>query len=186
MPNHYSKRTNKAIQKIKSRVHTFHGEEIAAPLVRWLNAGGGKLPGVVELIEIAERHHRTENPKLRALLLAKANAVLLDYRFAPVIDHLNDRWEIEWHDAGKGGVGAQASAILLLLDLAEAGLARSVRRCEKDDCQQFFFARFDHQKFHSDKCRTAALASDPGRREARRHYMKELRRKRKNMKRSKK
>jgi hypothetical protein len=168
-------RENKPTKKAKSRF-TYSGEEIARPLIHWLNAGGDKLPGVVELLQIADRHHKTENPKLKKLLKDKANAILADYRFTAVIDEMNGLWKIEWHDFGRGGVGAQATFILLLFDLAKQGLWQTVQRCEKPDCQKWFFKRFMHQRFCSDECRIAVLQNDPARREQRAEKMRDLRR----------
>jgi hypothetical protein len=183
MPKYPSKRANKGPKKRNSRVHVFYGQDVAGPLVAWLNAGGDKLQGVAPLLEIAERHRQAEARGTRPaallmrLLQGKANAVLQDYRYAPVIDTMNDKWEIEW--MGIGGQGGEAGFVLLLLDLAERGLIHSIRRCAKGDCRRWFFAHYDHQRFDADKCRIAVLASDPARKEERKAYMRELRRKRK-------
>jgi hypothetical protein len=180
MPKHGAKRANKAPQKDNSRVHTYYGEEVARPLVAWLNKGGDQLHGIAGLLEIAGRHRQAEARGTRParllmrLLQAKANGILADYRFAPVIDSMNDRWEIQW--VGIGGQGGEAQFVLLLLELAERGLIHSLRRCAKEDCKRWFFAHYDHQRFDSDQCRIAVLQGDPARQEARKAYMRELRR----------
>jgi integrase len=43
------------------------------------------------------------------------------------------------------------------------------------DCKRWFFAKFEHQRFHSDECRIEVLQADPARREQRTKYMRELR-----------
>jgi hypothetical protein len=179
MANHASKRANKAPKKHDSH-NTFYGEDIAGPLVAWLNAGGDRLQGVAGLLEIAERYRQAEARgtrrarQLMGWLKGKANGVLLHYHYLPVIHEMNDRWEVEWLCAG--GQAGEPAFVLLLLELAERGLIHSVRRCAKADCHRWFFAHYDHQRFDTDKCRIAALAEDPARKEERKAYMRELRR----------
>jgi len=164
-----------------SRKYIYDAESIGGSLVRWLNAGGDRLQrrDVVELIEIARKHSNAK-PAVKPLLQAKANAILLDWTFSPIIDGMDDRgWSIEWV-AKRGG---QASAIRTLLTLAEAGLIGSLRCCEWKECGKWFIARFRHQRFDVDEHRILALQNDPARKERRARQMRQLRRTKKTMKR---
>jgi hypothetical protein len=50
-------------------------------------------------------------------------------------------------------------AVLAILDLAERGKLRNVRRCE--ECRQWYFARKRRQRFCKDKCRLADHRASP-------------------------
>jgi hypothetical protein len=168
------------MKKAKRRF-TYYGEEAATPLVRWLNDGGDKLPTIVNLLKFAHKYHDAKDPKVKHLYMTQVDSILLDFRFAPVIAEMNDRWTIAWGYAGQPGVREQpevreqAMAILFLLDLAEMGVWRNLKRCEKSDCQKWFFARFGHQRYCSDECRIAVLQHDPARKKQRAEQMRKLR-----------
>jgi len=162
--------------------YVYDAESIGGSLVRWLNAGGDRLRrrDVVDLIDIARKYSNAK-PAVKPLLQAKANAILLAWAFSPIIDDMDDRgWKIEWI-AKRGGVGGQANAILTLLDLAEAGLIDSLRRCEWKECGKWFIARFKHQRFDVAEHRILALQTDPARKEQRARKMRQLRRTKKEM-----
>jgi hypothetical protein len=61
----------------------------------------------------------------------------------------------------------------------EEDLLYRIRLCARPGCGEWFFARFDHQKCHSDDCRVAMLSTDEARSEARKKYMRDLRAKKK-------
>jgi hypothetical protein len=69
---------------------------------------------------------------------------------------------------------------LLVLDkclhLKEEGLLDRLRECARPGCGEWFFAKFDHQKCHSDDCRVAILSADEARKEERKKYMRKHRR----------
>lgn len=57
----------------------------------------------------------------------------------------------------------------------EEDLLYRIRLCARPGCGEWFFAKFDHQKCHSDDCRVAMLSTDEARNEARKKYMRNLR-----------
>ncbi|HKN77109.1 MAG TPA: hypothetical protein VJW94_18170 [Candidatus Acidoferrum sp.] len=67
------------------------------------------------------------------------------------------------------------------LELFSLGLLDRIRRCAHEECSKWFYAKLAYQRFHSDECRSAALAADPGRKQRRAKYMRENRRTKKNL-----
>jgi hypothetical protein len=51
--------------------------------------------------------------------------------------------------------------------LKQQGLLHRIRQCGRPGCQEWFFARFEHQNFHADTCRIAVLSADEQRKEDR-------------------
>jgi len=191
-PNHIenARNTRKNVKsmspkKTKSHGHAYYGEDLARPLVAWLNGGGDRLPGVSGLLEIAGRYHEAQARKskpaalLMELLKTKATGILTGYQFTPVVDSMNDRWHIEWMAIADHA--GEAPFVLRLLDLAEIGKIHSIRRCAREDCRRWFFARYDHQRFHSSECQIGALQADPIRKTRRAAHMRQLRQDRKLM-----
>jgi hypothetical protein len=179
MPNHVDSVKSASPKKEESHGHDFYGEDLARPLIAWLNSGGDQLPGVSGLLEIAGRYHEAQARKskpaalLMRLLKEKATAILTDYRFTPVVDEMNDRWHIEW--MALADHTGEAPFVLRLLDLAEIGKIHSIRRCAREDCRRWFFARYGHQRFHSGECQIAVLQADPVRKAQRAKHMRWLR-----------
>jgi hypothetical protein len=91
-----------------------------------------------------------------------------------VIDR--SRWALNWDPVAKGMHRAQSLALYNLFQLAEQRLLDRVRKCARPDCGQWFFARFKHQRFHSEKCQLLVFRSDEQWKEHRRDYMRRLRR----------
>jgi len=57
-----------------------------------------------------------------------------------------------------GNQYTEMDAVLDICDVAAAGILRRVKKC---DCGRWLFARFEHQRFCSVKCREKAFRSDP-------------------------
>jgi hypothetical protein len=65
--------------------------------------------------------------------------------------------------------------------LASEGMLSRFRKCENKDCENkgrggWFYAKLEHQRFHSNECRRSALAVDPGWRRQRADWVREYRR----------
>ena len=60
-----------------------------------------------------------------------------------------------------------ANAMLDLADLAEDGLIPRLRKC---GCGRWLYAKFEHQRFCSAKCREKAFRSDPAEKAKRREW----------------
>ena len=107
---------------------------------------------------------------------------------APVLGDVGpDRWEVDWRLVGRmpPTVGL---AIVKLLHLADKGLIGRVRRCAGEQtkqtgprswntvrCEKWFYARFEHQRFHSAQCQERTFKSSPAWKKQRSEYMKRLR-----------
>ena len=109
------------------------------------------------------------------------NSVLRQYRLIPEMIPTEktrwglDGWEVIWGSPGPGRVNGinDKEALLLqrLLELAKDGLLSKLRRCGNVNCNRWFYARFEHQRYHSTPCQT----SDPEWKKQRNDYMKKLR-----------
>src|SRR6185369_8168423 len=87
-----------------------------------------------------------------------------------------DQWRIDWRLVGSMHP-LQGLALVKLLHLADRGLIGRVRKCGRNHCGKWFFARFQHQRFHSERCQQETFKSDPEWKKQRAEYMKDLRHK---------
>ena len=163
--------------KSHSHVHdrSYFGEFDAGPVIEWLNAKARPAGDPVETLltlngrlPIEAREHEVGDYLAKIVRTSKLAV-------APVlIDAAPGRWRIDWRLVGKMD-SRQALALIRLLHLADKGLIGRVNRCANGDCGKWFYARFEHQRFHSAQCQQEAFRSDPEWKKQRREYMKELR-----------
>jgi len=119
----------------------------------------------------------------RRILKDRANAALSEFKFAPLIEGINEAWDIRWIPSAPHDLDAALSegridtarvidgeAVYQWLKLAELGLLPRLKRCAYPKCRKFFFAKFTHASFHSVKCRDAEAKENTIRRENRRAY----------------
>jgi hypothetical protein len=67
-----------------------------------------------------------------------------------------------------------ADAVLHIVMLGKDGNLWRVRQCRH--CEKWFYARFSHQGFHSNRCQMAEYKASPSWRERRQKYMRDYRR----------
>jgi hypothetical protein len=65
-------------------------------------------------------------------------------------------------------VDSEFNAVLVAVQLAGEGLISSIKRCAGPNCEQWFFARFSHQQFHSEDCKALFYKTDPQKKAERR------------------
>jgi len=169
----------KTLSRTLSHVHdegrTYLGEQSAEPLLAYLNAGrrGKKKPGVIEELVLADRKlaslaesfegiDKIHRLLRRLKLTATLTPVLHTSKFRPGGYH---SWKIDWFPR----------PLAALLGLAEKGLLDRVRSCAKPGCGRFFFARFSHQRFHSQRCQDQTYRTSLEWKKKKRAYMKNLR-----------
>jgi hypothetical protein len=168
-----------------SRVHApkreFWGAFDSVPLIEWLNRKGRPAKDPVEqliqlngqlgtpLRDVAGEIRSLVGRYVRGAAVAKAPSVgeITIYK-----------WEVAWHVVGRMHK-AQGQALIRLLHLAEQGLLSHIRQCAWKECRLWFFAKFEHQHFHSGRCQQRAAKSSPEFLEKHKNYMKRLRRQKK-------
>jgi hypothetical protein len=169
--------------KSRSHVHdlrTFIGEEDSASLIKRLNSDPeGDLVHLLDYAEclrdaVLKKPVSEDRRRLAVRCIERINSTLQEFAFSPIFEGISgDRWVIDW---GSGNASRrQAAAVLVLLDLAEQGLLHRVRMCANAKCLRWFYARFDHQRFDSEKCQQEVYRADPQWKQKRREYMKKLR-----------
>jgi hypothetical protein len=180
-------------------VREYAGESLAKPLIDFLNSPRPrkKKARIERLLEAAseltdrlaaefKRMERTRLPNIAKAAAAmdscaEINSILAQYRLTPTLFPSErtrwglDGWEIIWDSPYKGRVHGvntrEALALQRLLELAREGWLPKVRRCRNVNCNFWFYARFEHQRYHSTPCQT----SDPEWKKQRSDYMKKLR-----------
>jgi hypothetical protein len=174
-------------KKAKSRGHVFRGEDLAGPLLTWLNSRRNTEGRIESLLDAYRRRRAlTSENEIRAWE-TEVDGILGYYRLLPVIIGTNaNQWLIDWRSTRKDSQSPESAALLKLLTLASQGLLANVRRCERPDCGTWFYQRFVHQKYHTEKCKFAVLAADPARKEKRREYMRDLRKLKKRLRNARK
>jgi predicted RNA-binding Zn ribbon-like protein len=70
------------------------------------------------------------------------------------------RWGIDWDPTAKGMGRAQSLALRSVLDLASEGLLGRVRKCDREGCGEWFYAKKLQQRFHSAECQRFAFTHD--------------------------
>lgn len=155
------------------RQRSYPGEELADPLVKWLNRQPSK--ELVSLLELAQRHRKATDSnapgkrKLGKLLQDTINSITLGYLYNPVVERIDRRWKVEW--CAQDGRGPEAVMLLFVIDLAQQGLFHRVTRCGNPKCGRWFFAITDVQRFHSPACALKAFRSTAKFKERHKKYM---------------
>ena len=172
---------------MKGRTHEFQGQNQAAIIVDYLNRQMMKVDDpLVVLVELAGQRNRGI-PDALERIRDHVNGVVADWKlsWAPQLtydpfDGLQLRWipmaqvPASWAERiGEGESRQLWNAFWHAVLLLEQHLLGRVRRCER--CQVWFFAKFEHARFHSDECRLASLSADEEHQAKRRTYMRNLR-----------
>jgi hypothetical protein len=160
-----------------ARNYSYWGELDSTPLIEWLNSKARQASDPVEKLLALNRQlpidstEQEVNSYLAGVVRRSKLAV------APVlVGAQRDRWRIDWRLVGNMSP-SQGLALIKLLHLADRGLIGRVRKCARNQCGKWFFAKFQHQRFHSTPCQQETFRSDPEWRRQRALYMKELRHK---------
>jgi hypothetical protein len=199
----------------------YQGEDVAAPLVNWLNIttdeeGKQRIINVVSLFLRAlaqsakvkpdiyrgkKGYYERETPesKKRDSLEKELNKALSYYRMIPFV-HISGQgqdvmtgWsaiprskmdremhralEANWKALSKehwnipGAQMGESGALKMALRVFESGLIWKIWRCR---CGTFFFGKFRHQRFCSQKCRIAEFQSSEDARKKRNDYARML------------
>jgi hypothetical protein len=186
-------RANKTRQKAQSHVHakSYFGEFDASVVVDWLNSKDR--PQANDPVETLLKMNQglpfatNELKDYLAELVRRSKLAV-----APVLGTVgSDRWEVDWRLVGRMPpmVGL---AIVKLLHLADKGLIGRVRQCAEEHteqtgprtsktvrCEKWFYARFEHQRFHSTQCQERTFKTSPTWKKQRAEYMKRLRQEKK-------
>jgi hypothetical protein len=156
---------------------SYFGEFDAGPVTEWLNSKARAAGDPVEeLIELnAWLPFRATELDIRSCLAKHVSRSKL--AVAPVLVGASpNRWQVDWRLVEKVRLRPlQALALIKLLHLGDKGLLSRVRKCGKRECGEWFYARFEHQRFHSKRCQQEAFRSDPEWKKHRAEYMKQLR-----------
>jgi hypothetical protein len=189
MPKHVTiRKSSKSIETGKSRVHAFQGEDLAGPVLDWLSRGGRPADDKTERLVRLE-YERSQEPlpgvtgedrAPRIVQLVNDTMRLWDFGLSHTATQVGHDWSVDW----RSKPSREASPLEMLafhnaLLLKQQGLLDRIRRCARPGCSEWFFGKFDHQTFHTDKCRVAVLSGDEQRKEARKKYMRDLRAKKK-------
>lgn len=171
------KTRTKARSHVHDRNYSYFGEFDSRPLIEWLNSP--KRPAGDEVEQLLSMNaqlpiHVTEHEVVAYLgRVVRRSKVAV----APVLAGASpDRWQIEWRLVGHLPP-SQGLAVIKLLHLAERGLVGRVRKCARSQCTKWFFARFQHQRFHTERCQQETFKGSPEWRAQRAQYMRELRHK---------
>lgn len=156
----------------KTKNREYFGSSLAEPLCKWLNNSrdSDNRRDVLKLISIAQDWQATRNRHERELLKGRANDILLDFKFNPVLVDVKGTLRVLW---GADEYGTTAEYMRILLELLQKGLLPTLKRCNYEKCGKWFFAKFNHNDFHSKKCREAKKKADKNWRTHRKEYEKE-------------
>ena len=80
------------------------------------------------------------------------------------------KWESTDKDVARD---AELGAVLVAVKLAQEGRINSLKECANPDCGQWLFARFSHQRFHSEDCKALFKKSDAQEKAKRREWAKD-------------
>jgi hypothetical protein len=137
------------------------GQEIAAPLVQWLNnpKEANQHRGVLGLIAAEEELRRTHTRMDRARIIGKLNDILSGFgSFYPLIadNQKVNVLQIAWQANEQSSAANYAHCWLRLLG---KNLLPQLKRCLW--CHKFFFARFQHHDFDRVACRDRFKQNNP-------------------------
>ena len=117
-------------------------------------------PGTRERITYKRGHYHMPYPEREAI-----NQKLKRYKVYPVLFmQIEEALIVTWESANRA-----ATMVDLIVRLAQAGYVLRVRRCK--ECEKWFFARFNHQLFCSQKCRQKDFRQSEKGKQRRADYM---------------
>jgi hypothetical protein len=187
MPKTLSHRESaRTMETAKSRVHVFRGQELAEPILEWLRRSDRPADDPVEHFVRMEATFSEAAPWDRQDMAHDIAQLINDTttKWDPGrvlgADFVGSSYTVNWKQLNPAPepLGLLAWRHCLLLK-KEQDLLDRIRPCARPGCGEWFFAKFDHQKCHCDKCRVAMLSTDETRKEARKKYMRDLRAKKK-------
>jgi hypothetical protein len=183
---HLIKRYRMTMDKATIQYHAqnYIGNPRVLAVIQWLNArprNRAKSDPVEQLIRVNADEWRAGvdinavTKKVRSIL-RRSKLRLTPFWYVPVV-HITRfskrrgelvprtitdwrRWGIEWDATAKGMGLAQSLALRSVLDLASEGLLEKVRKCDREGCGEWFYARKRHQRFHSTDCQQWTLRHD--------------------------
>lgn len=183
----------RASKKKKAVAREYSGERPGKEASDFLNRCGDHIPAAaIELMDAYRKFREApetaemkgQTIRLRNLRWMTLVGILRKYRFALIPDENTGR--VSYYvaeDDDKGEQDVVPLFIMPFLELTQSRLESNLIQCAH--CQSWFLRRFEHQQYDRDECKTAALAADPEHKLERRQYMKELRRRKKLLKRRK-
>jgi hypothetical protein len=160
----------------KRSIHEFAGQQDGTNLAEWLN--GEQAPRIgAERAEIrAEGRMRKRIAQLvedlntnaeEYLKRGKANSDLTEridrelarHTLRVQTLHVQDtgryktlaetKWTFSWHSSAGS---RSAEMIFRIVRLGERGFLPRIRRCSRDRCRRWFYAKFNHQRFCGSRC----------------------------------
>jgi hypothetical protein len=159
-------------------------------LIDWLNhARSGGMQRVLEILDLAQEAHRIAEESRHALtqeehkssivrlnpILSKLNAVLFHYNCkARIVCYASSLYRQYLFFSGRSRTPDVIAIAFLIENLS---LVHRIRRCV--ECQRWFFAITEHQKYCGDNCRKRHAARGEEFLEKRRIYMRDYRQKQK-------
>ncbi len=177
----FMRRANKTSTKAHSHVHarSYFGELDSAVVLDWLNSRRRPQNDPIEKLLEFNQQLPIEATKHQVSRYLAGLVSRVKFAVAPVLAHAApDHWRIDWKLVGKMDP-EQGLALTRLLHMADQGLIGRVRKCAKKACGKWFYARFEHQRFHASKCQQETFKTSPEWKKQRAEYMKRLRQQKK-------
>jgi len=165
------------MNKAHSHVHerSYFGEFDAAPLLQWLNHKARPAGDPVETLLTMNTQLPLEVTEADVRSYLAGIVRLSKLAVAPVLVSAQPgKWSVDWKLVGRLPPLA-GLAFVKVLHLADRGLIGRVRKCAAKDCGIWFYARFEHQRFHTERCQQETFRRDPDWKKQRAEYMKQLR-----------
>jgi hypothetical protein len=185
MPNHEATaKSSQSMETSKSRVHVFRGQDLAAPILTWLKRPKRRKSDRVEALVRLESERSKffpgasvgDDPSERIAQLVNDTMRVWGFGLVHTATATLHDWTVDWKPklSRRAGPDEQLAFHNCCL-LKRQGLLDRIRQCGRPGCGEWFFAKFDHQNFHSEDCRKAELSADEARKEKRREHMREWR-----------
>jgi hypothetical protein len=166
----------------RRRSITFTGEEFGAMIVNYLNRKDRPVDDPIE--KLVDLFQWPPNPHAivdfsRDAVARRPHLRLQTERFLSVTPEGTVELRNEPIYTHKGPVSPIESDVMLAWNRCfisiERGLLDRVRRCKKEDCREWFFARYRHAMFHDKACRIAVENANPEYMERRREHLRKIR-----------
>jgi hypothetical protein len=181
-------------QPNRGHAKTYYGEDIAQPLLEWLNTPRRKSQRVDEmLLAFADiRAKRNEYVAVRTIraILKDCSLRLVPWWSQPMVQSQSEspfrpgvyrykldrsRSVVEWDPVSPRMSRAEALAMRSLLDLSSQALLDHVRLCARQECGTWFYVHIAHQHHCSKPCQQAHVRGTQEWKERRSAYMRRRR-----------